>query len=226
MAIVLSSQGITSGAFATFPVGMGKGVTNYYSAAVLMKLDESGPFDMTTLMPASGGTVGISGSVSIGALPSLPAGSAAIGSIIGRTSSPSVTPVITAGAYTAGQEIGGLMTFAVGGAGSGILESIRVACKSIQTTQLKLYVFDTNPSNSTWTDHSTPAINALDVFSLLDVFPLSSPDSGLGTHTIWNSDGLGCSFVGANLYCILVCVGTPTFASTSGIIVRLGIVDD
>jgi len=214
MAIVLSSQGITSGAFGTFTAGMGHGTTNYYSAAVLMKLDESGPFDLTTLMPASGGTV------------VLATGANAIGSIIGRTSNPSVTPTITAGAYTAGQEVGGLMTFAVGGAGSGILESISVTCKSVQTTPLKLYIFDTNPTNSTWTDHSTPAINALDVPFVKGVFSLLNPDSGLGTHTIWNLDGIAASFIGSNLYGILVTVGTPTFASTSGIIVKLGIVDD
>lgn len=118
------------------------------------------------------------------------------------------------------------MTFAAGGAGSGLLESIRVTCKSVQTTGLKLYVFDVNPSNTTWTDYSTAAINASDVASLRGVFSLSSPDSGLGTHTIWNIEGLGVSFVGANLYGALVVTGTPTFASTSDITVKLGVVDD
>jgi hypothetical protein len=154
------------------------------------------------------------------------AGANAIGSIIGRTSNPSVTPSTTVGAYTAGQEVGGLMTFAIGGAGSGLLESIRVTCKSVQATSLKLYIFDTNPTNSTWSDKTTPAINAADVSFLRGVFLLSSPDSGLGTHTIWNLEGIACSFIGASLYGVLVCVGTPTFASASDITVKLGVVDD
>jgi hypothetical protein len=165
-------------------------------------------------------TLTVSGTVVLGT------GAAAIGYVIGRTSNPSVTPGVTAGAYTAGQEAGGLMAFAVGGAGSGILESIRVTCKSIQTTALKLYIFDTNPTNTTWTDKSTASINALDIPFLRGVFVLSGADSGLGTHTIWNLEAIGCSFVGANLYGVLVVVGTPTFASTTDITVKLGIVDD
>lgn len=166
------------------------------------------------------GTLTVSGTVALGA------SSAAIGSVIGRTSNPSVTPGVTAGAYTAGKQAGGLMAFAVGGAGSGILESIRVTCKSIQTTALKLYIFDTNPTNTTWTDNSTASINALDIPFLRGVFTLSAPDSGLGTHTVWNLEAIGCSFIGANLYGILVVVGTPTFASITDITVKLGIVDD
>jgi hypothetical protein len=145
--------------------------------------------------------------------------------LVPSTSCPMVTPAITAGAYTAGQEVGGLMTFPVGGA-SGILESIRVTCASVQTTTLKLYIFDANPTNSTWTDHSTPAINAADIPFLRGVFTLASPDSGLGTHTIWNMEGIAASFVAATLYGVMIVVGTPTFASTSGITVKLGIIDD
>jgi hypothetical protein len=157
----------------------------------------------------------------------LPGGSAAIGSIIGRTSNPLATPTVTAAAYTAGQEIGGLMTFAVGGNGSGLLECIRVTSKSINAASLKFYVFDINPTNSSWVDKTTPAINALDVASLLaPPFPLSTWDSGLGTHTVWGLQALGCSFVGASLYGILVAGGGLTLASTSDITVKLGIVDD
>jgi hypothetical protein len=147
-------------------------------------------------------------------------------SIVGTSSNPISTPVVTAGAYTAGQEAGPLMTFAAGGAGSGILESIRVTCKSVQTTALKLYIFDSNPLNTTWTDKSTAAINAADIASLRGVFLLPSADSGLGTHTIWNLEGIGASFIAANLYGLLVVVGTPTFASTSDITVKLGIIND
>ena len=90
-------------------------------------------------------------------LVALPAGTNAIGSIIGRTTMATVTPAVTAnGAYAAGNEIGGLMTFTIGGAGSGTLMSLRVTSKSILTTALQAYIFSANPANSTWTDKSAP----------------------------------------------------------------------
>ncbi len=170
-----------------------------------------------TPMQATGGTVG------------LIAGTAAIGSIIGRTTMATATPVVTSnGAYAAGNEIGGLMTFPIGGAGSGTLLSVRVTSRSVLTTALKAYIFTTNPSNSTWTDKSAIAINAADIASLLAIVTLNAPDSGLGTHTLWNVGAIGEQFVAANLYVVLVVVSaaTLTSASTSDITVQLGVSDD
>ncbi len=170
-----------------------------------------------TPMQATGGIVGIA------------AGTNAIGSIIGRTTMANATPVVTSnGAYAAGNEIGGLMTFAIGGAGSGTLMSVRVTSKSILTTALKAYIFSANPTNTAWADKSSPAINPADIASLLAVIPLNGPDSGLGAHTIWNIGGIGEQFVGANLYVVLVAVSaaTLTSASTSDITVQLGVSDD
>lgn len=157
----------------------------------------------------------------------LSTGSNTIGSIAGISSAPSATPTITASSYTSGFEIGGKMTFAIGGQGSGVLQSIRVTSKSIQTTGVKLYLFDTNPTNSTWTDHAAPAINAADVSFLRGCFDMLIYDNGLGTHTIWNFEGIGMSFVGATLYGILVAAGTGlSFTSTSDITVKLGVMCD
>jgi hypothetical protein len=170
-----------------------------------------------TPMQATGGTVGLA------------AGTNAIGSIIGRTTMATATPAVTSnGAYAAGNEIGGLMTFPIGGAGSGTLMSLRVTSKSVLTTALKAYVFSANPSNTTWADKTAPAINAADIASLLTVVTLNVADSGLGTHTLWNLGAIGEQFVAANLYVVLVCVSaaTLTSASTSDITVQLGISDD
>lgn len=170
-----------------------------------------------TPMQQTGGSVGIA------------AGTNAIGAIIGRTTMATVTPAVTSnGAYAAGDEIGGLMTFAIGGAGSGTLMSMRVTSKSVLTTALKAYVFSANPSNTTWTDNTAPAINAADIASLLAVIPLNAPDSGLGTHTLWELAGIGAQFVAANLYVVLVAVSaaTLTSSSVSDITVQLGVSDD
>jgi hypothetical protein len=180
-------------------------------------------------LPVSGTFFQTTQPVSLASLPGLGAGSAAIGSIIGRTTMATATPVVTSnGAYAAGNEIGGLMTFPIGGAGSGTLMSVRVTSRSVLTTALKAYIFTTNPSNSTWTDKSATAINAADIASLLAIVTLNAPDRGLGTVTLWNAGAIGEQFVAANLYVVLVVVSaaTLTSASTSDITVQLGVSDD
>lgn len=139
--------------------------------------------------------------------------------------------VTASSAYTSGNEVGGLSTFAgaVGTAGSGIVQSIRATSKSVQTGPLKLYLFNVNPTNTTWTDKTTPAINAADVSSVIGVYSLSSTDSGLGTHTIYTLDGVGKAFSiasGTSLYGVLVTTGTPTFGSSSDIVVTINVLQD
>lgn len=142
------------------------------------------------------------------------------------TASVSVSPTVTASsAYTAGNQVGGLLTFAnaVGSALGGLIESVTVRAKSVQTAGLKLYVFSADPTNSTWTDKSAPSINAADLPSLLGVYTLGAADSGLGTMTVWNLDGVNKLFKSAttSLYGVLVTTGTPTFTSTSDISVTV-----
>ena len=161
----------------------------------------------------------------------LGAGSNIIGSVLGRTSKVAVTPTVTASsAYAAGNEVGGLMTFAnvFDAANSGILQSITVKCLSVQTTPLNLYLFTTNPTNSTWTDKTGPAINAADIPYMRGPFTFGYPDSGLGTCTIWELDAIAAAIVASStsLYGILTCTATPTFASTSGITVSLTVLKD
>ena len=145
----------------------------------------------------------------------------------GVTSSVAVTPTETASsAYVAGNEVGSLMTFssAVGTAGSGVIESLHVVATSVQTTGLKLYLFTANPSSTTWTDKTTPAIAAADVPKLIGVYALSFPDNGLGTMTVWNLDGMQKAFAGASggfLYGVLVCTATPTFTTTTDLTVTI-----
>ncbi|MGQ0446145.1 MAG: hypothetical protein ACT4O2_13725 [Beijerinckiaceae bacterium] len=170
-----------------------------------------------TPMQATGGIVGIA------------AGTNAIGSIIGRTSMVTATPAVTSnGAYAAGNEIGGLMTFAIGGAGSGTLMSMRVTSRSVLSTALKAYIFSANPASTTWTDNTAPAINAADIVKLLAVIPLNAPDNGLGTHTLWELGGIATQFVAANLYVVLVTVSAATLTSgtASDFTVQLGVSDD
>ena len=164
-------------------------------------------------------------------LAATPAGTNNIGVVtVGGTSKVTVSPVITAGAYTTGNLVGPLMTFAnaLGVLQSGVLQSIRVASKTVQSAALTLHVFDTNPTNTTWTDKTAPGINVADIPYLVGSYPLGGASSPLGTHTIWNLDGIGKGINAAStsLYGILTVTGTPTFGSTSDISVSINCLKD
>lgn len=159
----------------------------------------------------------------------LPEGANVIGGILGRTIEVSATPTVTSGsAYASGDVIGGKLTFAnaVDAVdGCGVLSSVRIACKSVQTAGLKLYLFSGDPSNTTWTDDAAAAIDAADIPALIGVYSLT-PDSGLGTHTLYKTDAIGEAFKvpsGTSLFGVLITTGAPNFASTSDITVALTI---
>ena len=181
--------------------------------------------------PATASVVSILKGLYAAITAAIPAGTNIIGSISERSVTTTAAPTVTASAaYTTGQVVGGLLTFANAVDGtSGIINSIRLSCKSVVTGNMKLYLFHTNPSSSTFTDKTAPSINVADVPSLSDVFYLTTADSGLGTHTLYSYDNVGKRFVlpsGTSLYGVLVTSGTPTFGSTSDITVSLNIKKD
>ena len=149
---------------------------------------------------------------------------------IGGTSQASATPPVTAAAYTAGNVVGGVITFnslVNQPQNSGVLESIFAAAKSVQTANLKLYLFNSLPNASAFTDKAAPSIAQADYTHLLGVYTLI-PDNGLGTHTIWNLDGVGKALVlpAGVLYGVLVTVGTPTFASINDLQITVNVLKD
>ena len=148
-----------------------------------------------------------------------------------RSSQIQVNPTITSGsAYAAGNCVGGKLTFAsaLGAQLSGTLQNITIASKSVQTAGFKLYLFSTNPTNTTFTDKAAVSLNAADLPYLMDIIPIQYYDSGLGTMTIYPVDGAGRTLVGAttSLYGVLVTTGTPTFTSTTDLYITLTIMQD
>jgi hypothetical protein len=161
----------------------------------------------------------------------LPAGTNIIGSIATRSGIVGTTVTCTSGsAYTAGQVVGGLLSWAsiFGTAQTGVLESIVLTCKSNQTAGFKLYLFTANPTSSTWTDKSSPAINSADISKVIGPFYLSGYDSGLGTGTFYTISGIGQSLTSATagLYGVLVTTGTPTFTTTTDLYLTVGVLQD
>lgn len=151
---------------------------------------------------------------------------------VGGTSQVQVTPTVTsASAYATGNVVGGLLTFpniVNSTVKSGVLESISIAVKSLQTTSFKLYIFKGAPS-TTFTNKTAPAIVVGDADKLLDVYSFTTPDNGLGNNvTLYYSDAINRSLVldGSSMYGVLVCLGTPTFTTTTDVIVTASILRD
>lgn len=158
-------------------------------------------------------------------------------SVAGLTVQPTDTPAVTASAYTAGNVVGGVLSFSnavrtQNAINSGRLQNVLVTSKSTQAlVEMDLYLFNANPTGSTFTDKAAPAIAAADIPKLIAKVALMSVDANLGAnYTSWQALGIGLVFQlgsgNTTLYAVLVTRGTPTFASTSDITVTLGIQDD
>lgn len=140
-----------------------------------------------------------------------------------------VTPTVTASAYTAGNVIGGILTFAnilAAGSNNGVLQSITAKFKSAAVTgSLEIAIFKASPSNGAYADKTAPTWNAADMANLLGIYTLTNPNSKLGTMTIYNLDGIGKAVVGSSqsLYVVPIVDGTPTPASTSDFSLELAV---
>jgi hypothetical protein len=145
------------------------------------------------------------------------------------TTDVAVTPTVTAGAYTSGNVLGGIMTFAnmlAATSFNGILQSITAKFKgAVVTGAIEVAIFKASPSNGTYTDKSAPTWSASDMANLLGVYTLTVSNSKLGTMTIYNLDGIGKALVGASqsLYAVAIVDGTPTPASTSDFTLELSV---
>lgn len=151
-------------------------------------------------------------------------------SVGGLTREVCVPVVVTLNsAYTAGNEVGPLLSlsnmFRSSAQGApdqgGVLQSIRLNFGAVHTSEYDIYQFSSNPSNTTWTDKTTPSINAADVNLVHPPLKLTNNASGLGTHTVYGADGIGRAHAAGTAtvaatttdYFVIVTQGTPTFTS-------------
>ena len=167
-----------------------------------------------------------------GVASSIPAGSSVIGKVGIDATAPgtapvTVTPTVTAATYAANKVIGGIMAFVGIFPASnfvGVLESITLKFKgSVQTVGFWVAIFDQSPLG-TYTDTNTAAINVADTAHLLGIYHLTVPVSVLGTHTIYNLDGLAAAKIGLTATAYVVVVPDATTAalgSTSDMSVTL-----
>lgn len=135
------------------------------------------------------------------------------------------TPTITAGAYTSGKALGGLLTFTdlVPGGFSKLL-NLAITDKGNQKSAVDLMLF--NQTFTPTADAATLAISSADLLNCLGVISIAQADYvSLAASTNAIATKLqAMGLIGAsnnNIYGQLVSRGTPTYVSTSDIQVRM-----
>lgn len=152
----------------------------------------------------------------------------------------SVTPTITAAAYTFGQQIGGIMTLqnalrqdSQSGFGVAELVGVTILDSSQQSAAINIFLFNQSPT-LTSTDRTTFAMSSanlasqcIGVVSVGTTYVNSSAQSISSTQNLnkllmVSSDPNAQSIVGpatirSNLYAVAVSGGTPTYATTTAL---------
>lgn len=139
-----------------------------------------------------------------------------------------VTPVVsTAPAYTAGDAVGGLMTFtgALPLDGDGELSGVMITDLDKQGADLDLILFSSNPTGTTVTDNSALDVADADIGKIVGVVNITS-DSLLNDNSVTYVNNQSVYLKDARtrtgiLYGVLVARGTPTYTSTSALTVTI-----
>jgi len=133
----------------------------------------------------------------------------------GQIQAITVTPFL---AYASGDVVGGLITIPaiLRGGRSGILQSVRLNFKSVQTAEFDIYQFQALPA-AAFIDKTRPTLVDNDIFLARPPIQLTTAYSDFGTMTVYGMD----AFVGARKagstadYFLIITKGTPTFPTPS-----------
>lgn len=137
-----------------------------------------------------------------------------------------ITPTVTAGAYTTGQVVGGLISLtnaAQSSGGGGYIQSVNIGIKTTLTGVYDVYFFDTQPTNGTYTDNASFALNVADIPFLVGVAHVWDLSSD-GTPQTLQAANINLPFrlnTGTTLYAVIVIRAGQTFASSSAVILNV-----
>lgn len=150
----------------------------------------------------------------------------------------SASPVCDTSAYATGELIGGKLTFSNtfrNGVGTSFLTSVCMVDKAAQAVDFDLVLFDQNPSNTTFTDQAAFDIDDADLSKVVAVINLgSSSRFAFADNSVHYLGSLYLPLRGTDsaggatrtLYGALVSRGTPTFAASTDVTIKLGISQD
>jgi len=143
------------------------------------------------------------------------------------------TPTVSASpAYSTGDNVGGKITLTDvcrTAQGSGLVQSVVITSKSLQTASFDVIFFNSDPSGSTFTDNAAQAIVDADLSKIIGVAQCSTVVA-LAAESIHQATGLALPFAlsggATTIYAAIVVRGTPTLGSTSDIWLSVRILQD
>lgn len=135
-----------------------------------------------------------------------------------------VAPTVTSGAYSAGDIVGGLLTFDTGILNTSVIvNEVSVMLKAAVTPSLNLVLLTADPSSTTKTDNAAYSLNAADAFKVRKTIPVNTLYDH-GTPNEYSSGGINIVVnptSGGLLYGLLIDGTGVTLTSTSDVQVRL-----
>ena len=142
----------------------------------------------------------------------------------------SATPTITAGAYAAKDAVGGLLTFASAARVSGgviTIQSIALSDLGNQLADLVLVLFDRTFGATA--DNAPFDPSDADMANCVGIVPIYASDYQSfndNAEAAARNVGLQITLYGTSLFGQLMCLGTPTYASTADLTVRVSCIQD
>jgi hypothetical protein len=160
---------------------------------------------------------------------SIPAGTNHIGQVGGQGVTIALTPTVTAGAYTAGDAVGGLLTFTNAGrvsAEGSVLTDVLIVDDAGQDAELELWLFNQTftamSDNAAWAPSEADLENCIVVVSTV-----GSTWRAAGTPSVVNIETQRrIDITGTSLFGQLVTRGTPTYAATDDLTVKVKLLQD
>lgn len=152
--------------------------------------------------------------------------------IAGKTFTLTATPTISSGsAYADGDAVGGKLTFAdaVLPERGATIQSITVVDLDSQDATLKLVLFDQDFTAET--DNAAFDPSDADLANCIGWVEIAEADyQAFSDNSVASVNSIGKAFtldgVGTSLYGQLITTGTPTYASTSSLTIKLHILQD
>ena len=184
---------------------------------------------------AIGGTVTVAGGLTDAELRAasvdveLTAGEAHIGQVGGEGITISQTPTVTVGAYSAGDAVGGLLTFANAGrfsGGGGVAKNIILIDDAGTDVAMELWLF--SETFTAMADNAAWAPSQADLRKLIGVvYSSDGAWAAAGTPSINDIEiSKRYDLAGTSMFGQLVTRGTPTFAATDDVTVKIALLRD
>jgi hypothetical protein len=135
-----------------------------------------------------------------------------------------VTPTISAGAYSANDVVGGLLTFTFANSrgANGMVRSIRIADRDNEKAACKLWLYKEPPT--TIADNAAFAPPDSDIDKVIGVVAIAAADYTTSTANAFaGKHEQGIDFLGTNgaIYGYLVCDATPTYSATNDLTISI-----